>query len=71
MLASKGEYFHALSREKSSILAVREISQALKPSRDRQLGQTGPPIIPGISIKTQIDTDIAINVLASVWPSRM
>jgi hypothetical protein len=33
-LASEGEYFHALrdARQKFSILAVREISQALKPS---------------------------------------
>ena len=33
MLASEGEYFHALrdARQKFSIIAIREISQALKP----------------------------------------
>jgi hypothetical protein len=34
MLASEGEYFHALrdARQKFSILAIREISQAIKPN---------------------------------------
>lgn len=35
MLASEGEYFHALrdARQKFSILAIREISQAVQPGR--------------------------------------